>query len=100
MWCGYQKLGNYFCLTVFVDSTLMLWFCIRDDATLGLWMLSLGSLLIFCDSTYWTFVIDVYTRYLIEVNCIKTLFLNLCRTFLLGIWRVDFITVWPQALYQ
>ena len=53
MWCGYQKLGNYFCLTVIVDSSLTLWFYIRNDVTLGLWMLSFGSLLTFCDSTYW-----------------------------------------------
>ena len=26
MWRGYQKLWNYFCLTVFVDSSLMQWF--------------------------------------------------------------------------
>ena len=26
MWCGYQKLGNCFCLTVFVDSSFMPWF--------------------------------------------------------------------------
>jgi len=34
-----------------------------------------GSLLT-CDSTFWSLVIDVYTHYLIEDNCIKTLFMN------------------------
>jgi len=36
----------------------------------------IGSLLAFCDSTFWSLVIDVYTRYLVEDNCIKTLFMN------------------------
>jgi hypothetical protein len=26
MWCGYRKLRDYLCLTVFVDSSLMSWF--------------------------------------------------------------------------
>ena len=26
--------------------------------------------------TFWSLVIDVYTRYLMEDNCIKTLFMN------------------------
>jgi len=43
----YQKLGNYFYLTVFVDSSVMPWFCFRNDVTLGLWMLSFGKLLNF-----------------------------------------------------
>jgi hypothetical protein len=55
----YQKLGNYFSLTVFVDSSLMQRFYIYNNATLGLWMLSFGSVLNFCDSTYWPLIIDV-----------------------------------------
>jgi hypothetical protein len=49
-------------------------FYFRNDVTLGLWLLSFGILLTFCVSTCWPLVIDVYTRYLIEDNCIKTLF--------------------------
>ena len=30
----------------------------------------IGSLLT-CDSTFWSLVIDVYTRYLVENNCFK-----------------------------
>jgi len=36
----------------------------------------IGSLLTFCDSMFWSLVIDVYTCYLIEDNCIKMLFMN------------------------
>jgi len=34
-------------LFIVVDSSLMQWFYIRDDVTLGLWMLPFESLLIF-----------------------------------------------------
>jgi len=34
-------------LTVFVDSSLMQWFSVHNDITLGLWMLLFGSLLTF-----------------------------------------------------
>jgi hypothetical protein len=60
MWCGYQKVGNYCYLTVFVDSSLMQWFYFRNDVTLGLWMLSFRSLLTFCEGTHWPLVIDVH----------------------------------------
>jgi hypothetical protein len=43
----------------------------RNDVTLGLCMLSFRRLLSFCDSTYWPLIIDVYTHYLIEDNCIR-----------------------------
>jgi len=45
-------------------------FYIRTDVTLGLWMLLFGSLLTFCESTYWPLIIDVcmYVRMYI---CIK-----------------------------
>ena len=36
----------------------------------------IGSLLTFCDSPFLSLVIDVYTRCLMEDNCIKTLFMN------------------------
>jgi hypothetical protein len=36
----------------------------------------IGSLLTFCYSTFWLLVIDIYTRYLIEDNCIEMLFMN------------------------
>jgi len=36
----------------------------------------IGSLLAFCDSTFWSLVIDVYIRYIVEDNSIKTLFMN------------------------
>jgi len=48
MWCGYRKLGNYFHLTVSVDSSLIQWFYFRGEVILGLWMLSFGCLLSFC----------------------------------------------------
>ena len=31
MWCEYRKLGNYFYLTVFVDSSLMQCICVIQD---------------------------------------------------------------------
>jgi len=34
------------------------------------------SLLTFCDSTFWSLVIELCTCCLIEDNCIKTLFMN------------------------
>jgi len=36
----------------------------------------IGSLLTFFDGTFLSLVIDVYTRYLIEDNCIKTSLMN------------------------
>jgi len=45
MGCGYQKLGNYFYLTVcgfFVDAVVLFF---HDNIALGLWMLSFGRLL-------------------------------------------------------
>jgi hypothetical protein len=57
----------------FIDAVVLF---SRNDLTLSLWMLSLKRLLTFCDSTYWPLVIDVYTHYLKEDNCIKTLFMN------------------------
>jgi hypothetical protein len=41
------KLGDYFYLAMFVDSSLMQWFYICNGVTLGLWMLSVRSLLTF-----------------------------------------------------
>ena len=57
----------------FIDAVVLF---SLNDVTLSLWMLSFRSLLTFCGSTYWPLVIDVYTHYLIEDNCIKTLFMN------------------------
>jgi hypothetical protein len=72
MWCGYQKLGDCFYLTMFVDSSLMSWFYFPlNDVTLGLCMLSFRSLLTFCYRTYWPLIIDVYTLCLVEDKCIR-----------------------------
>jgi len=59
---GAKRLRDSFyfnCVCGFVIDAVVLFF--RNDVTLGLWMLSFGSLLTFCDSTYWPLVIDVYT---------------------------------------
>ena len=69
MWCGYQKVGNYFYLTVFVDSSSMQWFYFRNDVTLGLWMVSFGSLLTFL----WRHVLAIgnWRMYSLNVNNIR-----------------------------
>ena len=58
---------------MFVDSSLMQEFFVTMEHRS---MEVIASLLTFCGSTFWSLVIDVYTRYLIEDNCIKTLFMN------------------------
>jgi hypothetical protein len=60
MWCWLRKLGVYFYLTVFLIDAVVLFFC--NGIALGLWMLSFGSLLTFCDGMYWPLVIDAYNE--------------------------------------
>ena len=74
MWCGYQKLGNCFYLTVFMDSSLMQWFYFRNDLKLGLWMVSFRSLLTFL----WQHVLAVgnWCIYSLNVNNLIIIFIN------------------------
>jgi hypothetical protein len=51
-------LFNYVC-GFFIDAVVLF---SSNDLTLGLWMLSFGSLLNFCDNTYWPFVTDVHAN--------------------------------------
>ena len=57
----------------FMDSSLMQWFFVT---TVHRSKEVIGCLLTFCESTFGSLVIDVYTRYLIEDKCIKTSFMN------------------------
>jgi hypothetical protein len=56
----------------------------------------IGSLLTFCNRTFWSLVIDIYIYiyiyicYLREDDCIKILFMKYCRMFLLEIRCMDF----------
>jgi len=60
MWCGFRKLGDCFYLTFFLIDAVVLFFC--KGIALVLWILLFGSLLTFCDGTYWSLVIDVYNE--------------------------------------
>jgi hypothetical protein len=47
--------------------------------------------------TFRSLVIDVYTPYLIDDNCIKSMFMNNCRMFLLEIWCVKIFICYTRS---
>ena len=63
MWCGYWKL--FYLTGFFIDAVFFV-------TMLHGSMEVIGSLLTFCDSTFWSLVFDVDTGYLIEVSYNKT----------------------------
>jgi len=68
IWCGYQKLGkpflfNYIC-GFFIDTVVLF---SHNDVTLGLWMLSFGSLLTFL----WRHLYSKY--YVLKYGCLRFL---------------------------